>query len=58
MFIFFRKMKLLRFVCFLLAIHFGNSVMAQSQRELQQLMRDRGEYYFTLNVKDLVGIEN
>ncbi|MBQ3738871.1 MAG: DUF2817 domain-containing protein [Bacteroidales bacterium] len=51
-------MKLLRFVCFLLAIHFGNSVMAQSQRELQQLMRDRGEYYFTLNVKDLVGIEN
>ena len=45
-------MKLLRFVCFLLAIHFGNSVMAQSQRKLQQLMRDRGEYYFTLSVDD------
>ncbi len=45
-------MKFLRFVCFLLAIHFGNSVMAQSQRELQQLMRDRGEYYFTLSVDD------
>ena len=26
--------------------------MAQSQRELQQLMRNRGEYYFTLSVDD------
>ena len=27
-------------------------VMAQSQKELGQLMRDRGEYYFTLTVDD------
>ena len=26
--------------------------MAQSQDELQQLMRNRGEYYFTLSVDD------
>ena len=36
----------------------SNTLFAQSQRELGQLMRERGEYYFTLNVEDLVGIEN
>lgn len=45
-------MKLLRFACLFVAVWIGNSVMAQSQRELQQLMRSRGEYYFTLNVDD------
>ena len=32
--------------------------MAQSQDELQQLMRDRGEYYFTISVDDVAEIEN
>ncbi len=45
-------MKLLRFACLFVAVWIGNSVMAQSQRELQQLMRGRGEYYFTLSVDD------
>lgn len=31
--------------------------MAQSQRELQQLMRNRGEYYFTLSVDDPAQIQ-
>ena len=31
--------------------------MAQNQRELQQLMRDRGEYYFTLSVDDPTRIQ-
>jgi hypothetical protein len=31
--------------------------MAQSQRELQQLMRNRGEYYFTLSVDDPTQIQ-
>ncbi|MBR4468411.1 MAG: carboxypeptidase regulatory-like domain-containing protein [Bacteroidales bacterium] len=45
-------MKLLRFVCLFCAAILGGTTMAQSQRELQQLMRDRGEYYFTLSVDD------
>lgn len=45
-------MKLLRFACLFVAVWIGSSVMAQSQRELQQLMRGRGEYYFTLSVDD------
>ncbi len=51
-------MKFLRFVCLFCAAILGSTAMAQSQRELQQLMRNRGEYYFTLNVDDLVGIDN
>lgn len=43
-------MKLLRFVCLFCAVIFGSTAMAQSQDELQQLMRNRGEYYFTLSV--------
>jgi len=31
--------------------------MAQNQREFQQLMRDRGEYYFTLSVDDPAQIQ-
>lgn len=51
-------MKFLRFVCLFCAAILGSTTMAQSQRELQQLMRNRGEYYFTLSVDDLVGIDN
>ncbi len=51
-------MKFLRFVCLFCAAILGSTAMAQSQRELQQLMRNRGEYYFTLSVDDLVGIDN
>ena len=45
-------MKILR--CFITAIILTicNTMMAQSQRELNQLMRDRGEYYFTLSVNN------
>ena len=50
-------MKFLRFVCLFCAAMLGSTLMAQSQQELKQLMQDRGEYYFTLNVEDLVGIE-
>lgn len=50
-------MKLLRFACLFVAVWIGNSVMAQSQRELQQLMRNRGEYYFTLSVDDPTQIQ-
>ena len=40
--------------CFFAAILFivSNTMMAQGQRELGQLMRQRGEYYFTLKVND------
>lgn len=51
-------MKVLRFVCLILAALVGNSVFAQSQRELGQLMRERGEYYFTLSVDDPLAIQS
>ena len=51
-------MKFYRLLCLLCVAVVSNTVFAQSQRELGQLMRERGEYYFTLNVGDLVGIEN
>jgi hypothetical protein len=40
--------------CFILvlALVIGGSLFAQSQRELQQLMRERNEYYFTLTVQE------
>ena len=45
-------MRFLRYlVLFCIAVISG-TVNAQSQRELGQLMRNRGEYYFTLNVDD------
>ena len=50
-------MKFLRLVCFVCAAILGSTVMAQSQQELKQLMQDRGEYYFTLNVEDPVQIQ-
>ena len=50
-------MKLYRFIFLFCAAILGSTAMAQSQRELQQLMRDRGEYYFTLNVDDFSQIQ-
>lgn len=50
-------MKLLRFVILLCAAILGSTAMAQSQDELQQLMRNRGEYYFTLSVDDPTQIQ-
>ena len=50
-------MKFLRFVCLFCAAILGSTAMAQSQRELQQLMRNRGEYYFTLSVDDPAQIQ-
>ena len=51
-------MKSYRFLFLFCVALIGNAVFAQSQREFGQLMRERGEYYFTLNVEDLAGIEN
>ena len=45
-------MKFLRFSIIMFALIISGSMMAQSQKELSQLMRNRGEYYFTLNVND------
>ena len=45
-------MKFLRFSFVMLALIISCSMMAQSQKELSQLMRERNEYYFTLNVND------
>ena len=45
-------MKFLRFSFVMLALIISGSMMAQSQKELSQLMRERNEYYFTLNVND------
>ena len=50
-------MKLLRHICLFCALILSSSLMAQNQRELQQLMRDRGEYYFTLSVDDPTQIQ-
>ena len=50
-------MRFLRFVCLFCAAFLGSTAMAQSQRELQQLMRNRGEYYFTLSVEDPAKIQ-
>ncbi len=50
-------MKLLRHICLLCALILSSSLVAQNQRELQQLMRDRGEYYFTLSVDDPAQIQ-
>ena len=43
-------MKSLRYFIILCVAVISGSLSAQSQRELSQLMRERGEYYFTLNV--------
>ena len=51
-------MRLLRYLILFCIAVIGGSVSAQSQRELGQLMRERGEYYFTLNIDDLTELQN
>ena len=51
-------MRIFKYILLFCAALMGGFVNAQSQDELGQLMRNRGEYYFTLKVEDLVGIEN
>ena len=51
-------MKFLRFVCLIGVAIISNTLFAQSQRELGQLMRERGEYYFTLSVDDPAQIQD
>lgn len=43
-------MKVLRFLIFVCITLVCDMLNAQSQRELSNLMRERGEYYFSLNV--------
>ena len=43
-------MKVLRFLILVCVIAICGGLSAQSQKELGNLMRERGEYYFTLNV--------
>ena len=43
-------MRFLRYLVLICIAVIGGTVSAQSQRELGQLMRERGEYYFTLTV--------
>ena len=45
-------MKRLRIFYLIWVVFICNTVLAQSQSELGQLMRERGEYYFTLDVSD------
>ena len=45
-------MKLLRYVILVCAAIICGTTLAQSQRELGQLMQNRGEYYFTLSVNN------
>ena len=45
-------MKTLRILFFMLVVTLSGTMTAQSQKELGELMRNRGEYYFTLNVEN------
>ena len=45
-------MKTIRFILLLCIAFISVALNAQTQRELEQLMRDRGEYYFLLSVAD------
>ena len=45
-------MKTLRYVILFYVAVISSAVCAQNQRELGQLMRERGEYYFTLSVSN------
>ena len=51
-------MSKLRYFILVLAIIVSGILPAQSQKELQQLMRDRNEYYFSLNVLQPSEIQN
>ena len=50
-------MKFFRFVILLCVAAISGTLGAQNQRELGQLMRDRGEYYFTLSVDNPTEIQ-
>jgi PKD repeat protein len=50
-------MKFFRFLILLCVAAISGTVGAQNQRELGQLMRDRGEYYFTLSVDNPAKIQ-
>ena len=51
-------MKLLRYCLFvILAVMLYGNVQAQSQQSLSDLMRQRGEYYFSLNISDTSEIQ-
>ncbi|MBR5725639.1 MAG: PKD domain-containing protein [Muribaculaceae bacterium] len=50
-------MKFLRYLILFCIAVIGGTVSAQSQRELNQLMRERNEYYFTLSVHDPTEIQ-
>ena len=45
-------MNKLKYCILVLALVIGGSLFAQSQRKLQQLMRERNEYYFALTVQE------
>ncbi len=45
-------MKKLRFIILVCIAFISSTISAQSQRELGELMRNRGEYYFTLSVNN------
>ena len=51
-------MKTIRFILLLCIAVISGTLSAQSQRELGELMRNRGEYYFTLSVEDVMKIPN
>ncbi len=51
-------MRFYRTLCLICIVIISNSIFAQSQKELRQLMRDRGEYYFTLSVDDPAQIQD
>ena len=50
-------MKFFRFLILLCVAAISGTLGAQNQRELGQLMRDRGEYYFTLSVDNPAKIQ-
>ena len=51
-------MKSLRYFIILCIAVISGTISAQSQRELGQLMRERGEYYFTLSVDNPADIQS
>lgn len=50
-------MKTIKYLILFCVTFFSGIVSAQSQRELGQLMRERGEYYFTLYVDNSTDIQ-
>ncbi len=51
-------MKKISLLLLFLAVIFSGNLSAQSQKELNQLMRERNEYYFTLQVQDVKDIQS